>query len=125
MDKVIHFEIPAENVERAEIFYRTVFDWDVSRFPGMKYTLLRTTKIGENQTPIEPGAINGGMFERTEQLRTPIITIGTKNIDETIEKLKKNGGRVIMDKFPVGDMGMSAYFQDTEGNVLGLWQNLK
>ena len=54
-----------------------------------------------------------------------VITINVKNIDDAMSKIKKSGGKIIMDKFKVGDMGISAYFQDTENNILGLWQNLK
>jgi len=32
--KVVHFEIPADNVERAKLFYEKAFGWQISKYPG-------------------------------------------------------------------------------------------
>ncbi len=90
----------------------------------MDYTLVYTTPSGE-KGPLEPGAINGGMLKRQGPIKSPVITINVKDIDATAKKIEEAGGKVVMPKFAVGDFGLSAYFQDTEGNVLGLWQNLR
>ena len=60
--QVVHFEIPADDVERASAFYRSAFDWSVTGEPGMNYWALRTTETDDDGMPSEPGSINGGMF---------------------------------------------------------------
>ena len=123
MDKVVHFEIPADDIARAQKFYSTVFGWKMNSIPGMGYTILNTTPSGENGMPEEPGAINGGMLERQEPIMGPVITINVESIDEALKKIEQNGGKVVRGKEAVGDMGHAAYFKDSEGNVVGLWQN--
>ena len=121
-DPVVHFELPADNVERAQDFYRHAFGWSVNSMPGMGYTLLATAPSGENGAPVEPGAINGGMLARQVPITSPVVTIEVKNIDEALARIETLGGRVVRGKQPVGSAGFAAYFADSEGNVLGLWQ---
>jgi uncharacterized protein len=120
---VVHFEIPADDVSRAKKFYATVFGWSANDFPEMEYVMLGTTESEENGMPKQPGAINGGMLKREYPVNYPVVTIDVENMDEALEKLKKNGGLVVREKLPVGDMGFAAYFKDSEGNTIGLWQN--
>lgn len=124
MDKVIHFEIPADDVKRAEGFYRDVFGWMANSVPEMQYTVLYTGPTDKQNMPEENGFINGGMMRRGD-IKNPVITIGVESIKETVEKIEKNGGRIIKKKMDVGDMGYAAYFQDPEGNIMGLWENRK
>ena len=123
MGKVVHFEIPADNLARAKKFYNTVFGWELQDFPEMEYTMVRTTDTDQNGMPKTPGAINGGMLQREDPVRAPVVTISVENMDEATATIEKNGGKIIRPKMPVGDMGFAAYFKDTEGNVVGLWQN--
>ena len=125
MDKVVHFEIPVDNFERAEKFYKKAFEWSINRVPEVNYTLVTTSPVDGKMMHIEKGAINGGMLQRKAPITNPVITINVKNIDDSIKKIEKIGGKIVMAKFKVGYMGLSAYFKDTEGNVLGLWQGLK
>ena len=124
MDKVVHFEIPADNVERAKKFYKKVFDWKMESIPDMEYTMIQTTAVDEKHMPTEPGAINGGMMKRQDPVKCPVITIDVQNIEETMKNVKKMGGELVRGKMQVGDMGYAAYFKDTEGNIIGLWQNI-
>jgi predicted enzyme related to lactoylglutathione lyase len=121
-DKVVHFELPADNLERAQNFYRSAFDWSINTVPGMGYTLVQTTPSGTDGRPTEPGAINGGMLARQAPIKNPVLTIQVASIDDSLKQIAKLGGRVLRGKLPVGDMGFAAYFSDCEGNVLGLWQ---
>jgi len=123
MGKVVHFEIPADDVARAQKFYSTVFGWKMNSMPEMQYTLVGTVATDEKGMPKEAGAINGGMLKRQEPVMTPVITIDVSDIDKALETIVKNGGRAVSKKQPVGDMGFAAYFKDSEGNVVGLWQN--
>lgn len=123
MGKVVHFEIPADDLPRAKKFYSTIFGWSTSEMPEMEYVMLGTTESDENGMPKQPGAINGGMMKRQDPLRHPVVTIDVENIDDALASVKKNGGQVVREKLAVGDMGFTAYFRDSEGNVIGLWQN--
>lgn len=119
--RVVHFEIPTDDLSRAESFYRTAFGWQINSVPGMGYTLVGTTPSTE-RGPSEPGAINGGMLTRQAPVTAPVVTIEVDDIDASLKTIEDLGGRRVQDRMPVGDMGFSAYFADTEGNVVGLWQ---
>lgn len=122
MDKVVHFEIPADNVERAKKFYQDTFDWKITPVPQLNYTLLGTVEIDEKNMPKEAGAINGGLMERSFGIKGPVLTISVTNIDAAIEKIQKLGGKIVQGKMEVPTVGFIAYFADTEGNILGLIQ---
>ena len=122
MSGVVHFEIPADDQERAREFYGAAFDWRLDVMPELQYTNVVTTPIDEaTQQPLSPGAINGGMFERTSDLANPIITVDVDDIDAALERITSLGGDVVQAKTAIPGMGYFGYFRDTEGNVLGLW----
>jgi predicted enzyme related to lactoylglutathione lyase len=124
-DSVVHFEIPVDNMERAQKFFKETFGWSINAIPEMGYAILGTTPMNDEGRPTETGAINGGMLERQEPVKHPVVTINVASIDDAEKRIQKNGGKIIRKKMPVGDMGFAAYFKDTEGNVLGLWENAK
>jgi len=121
-DSVVHFEIPVDNMGRAQKFYKETFDWSINAIPEMGYAILGTTPSDEDGRPTQPGAINGGMLEREDPVKHTAVTIRVASIDEAEKRIQKNGGKMIRKKMPVGDMGFAAYFQDSEGNVVGLWE---
>ena len=125
MGKIVHFEIPADDLSRAKKFYNIVFGWKMTdaEMPDMEYVMVGTTESDEDGMPKEPGSINGGMLKREDPVRHPVVTIDVESMDDALAKVKKNGGQVVREKMPVGDMGFAAYFKDSEGNVIGLWQN--
>jgi hypothetical protein len=120
--KVVHFEIPAEDVDRARKFYKGAFGWRMNPLPELKYTMVETVELGPDRMPKEPGAINGGMMKREGPVNGPVITIAVDDIDKALKTVEKLGGKVVQKKVTVGDMGFSAYFKDPEGNIMGLWQ---
>ena len=120
---VVHFEIPADDLDRARRFYQAAFGWELSFMPEMNYTLVQTTPADEQGRPAEPGAINGGMLKREPPVTTPVITIAVDDIDTTLETIGTLGGSTVLPKLAVTDMGFAAYFTDSEGNLMGLWQN--
>jgi uncharacterized protein len=125
MDKVVHFEIPADDTARAKEFYGSIFEWQLQEVPEMQYVTLITSPVDEQQLPTERGAINGGMYKRSPQAPdTPVITIGVDSIDEALKKVDAGGGETITPRTEIEGMGAFAYFKDTEGNTLGLWENL-
>ena len=128
MDKVVHFEIPVDDAARAKEFYRTTFDWELNDMDmggGNTYTTVTTTPIDEqSRLPTEPGAINGGLMRRTSDTPVSVITIGVDAIDDALKKIEAGGGSVVQPRTEIPDMGAYAYFKDTEGNVVGLWEIL-
>ena len=127
MDKVVHFEIPVDDAERAKEFYRSIFDWqlnDADMGGGNIYTTVTTTPINEQtRLPTEPGAINGGLMRRIPETPAPVITIDVDAIDDTLKQIEAAGGSVVQPRTEIPNMGAFAYFKDSEGNVVGLWQN--
>ena len=125
MDKVVHFEIPVDDRGRAKEFYATAFEWDVQDSDmggGSVYTTVGTVAVDEKMQPKEPGAINGGLMDRTSDTPVPVITIGVDSIDDSLKKVEAGGGSTITPRTPIPNMGAFAYFKDTEGNVMGLWE---
>jgi len=123
MDKVVHFEIPVDDAERARGFYGSVFEWGLQPMEGYDYTLAFTTPVDEtSQGPTEPGAINGGLRSRTAEAPTPILVIQVDSIDESLKKVEAQGGATVAPRAEMPGMGAYAYFKDTEGNVIGLWE---
>lgn len=123
MDKIVHFEIPADDIARAKKFYGSAFGWQLDDMQGMDYTSVRTVDVDEQQMPKEPGAINGGMMKRSSDIPSPVITINVDSVEDALKKVEAGGGSTVRPKQEIPDMGAFAYFKDTEGNVLGLWEN--
>lgn len=123
--KVVHFEIPADNSERAQGFYGAVFGWEMMQVPGMSYTIVMTGPTDPESGPSEPGFINGGVFERSADFpgHAPNIVIDVPSIDDALRKVEGAGGKAVMERMAVGDMGFTGYFTDTEGNLMGLWES--
>ena len=123
MGRVVHFEIPFDDADRARNFYRDVFDWQIQPMPEMNYTMVSTGPTSDEGMPSEPGYIGGGMMQREAPVNSPVLTLGVDDIDAAIIAIEKNGGSAVGEKLAVGDMGFAAYFKDSEGNLMGLWQN--
>ena len=121
--RVVHFEVPYEDAERARSFYREVFDWQIQPMPELQYNMVSTGPTSDQGMPSEPGFIGGGMMQRATPIKSPVLVMQVDDIDKTIATVKEHGGKAVGKKMPVGDMGFAAYFKDTEGNILGLWQN--
>lgn len=121
--RVVHFEIPFDDGDRARAFYAAAFEWNVMDMPEMSYTLVSTGPTSEQGPPSEPGFINGGMLQREAPFGSPVITVEVDDIDTALEQIGTLGGTTVATKQAVADMGFSAYFKDPEGNLMGLWQN--
>jgi uncharacterized protein len=123
MSRVIHFEIHAEQPERAVKFYTNLFGWDVIKWGGpVEYWLIKTGPDGQ------PG-INGGLLLRKgpapaegQCVNAYVCTIGVAAIDDTVQAITKYGGTIALPKMPVPGIGWLAYGKDTEGNIFGVMQ---
>lgn len=119
--RVVHFEIPFGDGDRARSFYREAFGWDLMEIPEMSYTMATTGPSGDTG-PSEAGFINGGMLRRESPNEGPVVVIDVEDIDAALGKIESLGGSTIIGRQQVGDMGWAAYFKDVEGNIMGLWQ---
>jgi len=122
MPRIIHFEIHANDPERAIKFYSGVFGWKIEKWQGpMDYWMVSTGKD-------EPG-IDGAIARRDQPLRggdgivAYVCTVGVKRIDDFIEKVKSHGGKILVPKRPVPGVGWFAQCEDTEGNIFGLMED--
>jgi predicted enzyme related to lactoylglutathione lyase len=117
--RVVHFEIHAENPERAKGFYSGVFDWEFSKWEGTQDYWLITTGPDD-----EPG-INGGLVRRQgaidgQAVIAYVCTVDVSSVDETVQQVTQHGGSVAVPKMAVPGIGWLAYCKDTEGNLFGL-----
>ena len=123
MGKVVHFEIPADDEARAREFYGAVFGWQLQEMPELDYTIAMTTPIDQQtQIPLEPGAINGGLMKRSAETPAPVVTVDVESIDISLKEIEAAGGSTVRERTEIPGMGAFAYFKDTEGNVVGLWE---
>lgn len=123
--RVVHFEVPYDDADRARAFYRDVFGWDIKPVPDFDYNFVQTGPVADSGMPAEPGYIGGGMFQRQDDVGRPVITIEVDDMDKAITAIGEQGGALVGDPQRVGEMGIAAYFTDSEGNLMGLWQTLR
>jgi uncharacterized protein len=116
MPRVIHFEITADQPERAATFFKNVFEWKIEKWGGPEEYWLVTTGDAD-----KPG-INGAIMRRAEQFNSTCNTVDVPSIDDFIIKITSNGGKVITPKSTIPGVGYFAYCKDTEGNTFGIMQ---
>ena len=120
MPTIVHFDLPADDPERAKAFYEKLFDWKFEFLPiPVPYYLIETTDLNGN-----PG-IRGGMTKKVESEEQISQFIGVESIDEYIEKVVELGGKILLPKTPVPAWGYLAVCFDTENNIFGLLEENK
>jgi predicted enzyme related to lactoylglutathione lyase len=122
--RVVHFEVPYDDAERARAFYADVFGWQIQPMPELEYHFVQTGPTDDDGMPADHGYIGGGMFQREPQVDRPVITIDVDDMTAALATIAEHGGAAVGDPQQVGDMGIAAYFTDSEGNLMGLWQTL-
>jgi hypothetical protein len=116
LDRVVHFELAAQDPDRAAEFYRQAFGWVIKKWEGSaEYWLVTTGPEGE------PG-INGGILRRREGAPPTIVTIAVESVDAAVQKVLRCGGKVALPKMAIPGVGYQAYCLDTEGTVIGIHQ---
>ena len=125
MAKVVHFEIPFDNKQRAMKFYADSFGWQLMDMQQMDYVMAMSVDVDEQHRPKEPGAINGGLFPRPKEAPNPVIYVDVGSVEQAIGKVKSAGGSVVTPKTPIPGMGAYARVKDTEGNVIGLFESAR
>ncbi len=121
--RVVHFEVPYDDADRARAFYSDVFGWNIQPMPEFEYNFVQTGPTDDNGMPAEPAYIGGGMLQRQEDDRSAGHHDRGRRHDQGADALAEHGGAAVGDPQPVGEMGIAAYFKDSEGNLMGLWQS--
>ena|ERR1043166_3508891 len=123
-NRVVHFEIKADNPQRAMKFYKEVFDWNFQQWGEQQYWIVMTAEKDSQ----EPG-INGGLLPRPARLGVKecganafVCTVQVDDFEQTAAKINAAGGMVAMPKFALPGMAWQGYFLDPEGNTFGVHQ---
>lgn len=126
MNSVVHFEMPYENAERMAKFYQTAFGWKMQPLGEEmgNYVMAGTTETGENGMPVNPGAINGGFFPKTDESMTkhPSVVVAVKDIKAAMTQVKEAGGTVHGEPMEIPGVGHIVSLTDTEGNFVSMLQ---
>jgi predicted enzyme related to lactoylglutathione lyase len=111
---IINFEIPADDLERAQEFYSGLFGWEIKEVTGRKdYFTIKGT--GTN-------SVGGGLIKRFRPQQTIINYVGVPSIDEYISRVEALGGTIAVKKKAVRGTGFFAICRDTENNAFGMWE---
>jgi predicted enzyme related to lactoylglutathione lyase len=121
MGRITHFEVHADDFDRATKFYAAVLDWQFQKWDGPAEYVIITTG------PDDKAGINGGMVKRRgpidgQSITAFVCTAAVDDVDNTIDKAVKAGGSVAMSKMAVPGIGWLVYLKDTEGNTFGALQ---
>jgi predicted enzyme related to lactoylglutathione lyase len=115
MARPVHFELPVEDQARAAAFYEKVFDWDIQQWEGAPYWLATTG-------PDSEAGINGALGQKSEDFAVPVFVIEVPDIEAAIVTVQEAGATITHPKNPIPGVGYAAYFDDTEGNRIGLFE---
>jgi predicted enzyme related to lactoylglutathione lyase len=117
-----------DDMQRAKRFYENVFGWEIRPITGSggNFHSAYTVPVDEKDEPLVLGAINGGLFQRgTHGLKEMFFEVTVPSIDEYLKKVEYEGGRLVKPKGPILDIAFFAVIRDTEGNLVGLWEDVK
>jgi predicted enzyme related to lactoylglutathione lyase len=115
---IVHFEIPSDNIERANKFYSDLFGWKMEKMPGpMEYWMFATSANSKGEQ-----TISGGVIERKMSNEPITIYIGVESVNDYAKKVEELGGKIIKPKTEVTGYGWFAVCMDTENNIFALWE---
>jgi predicted enzyme related to lactoylglutathione lyase len=121
---IVHFEIPADDVQRLRSFYSKLFGWKIEKTPGpVEYWSIETVSVDRKGEPIRRG-VNGGMMKRQNPQHKPVNYILVESVDEYSKKIEALGGKVIVPKMEVLGIGWWALALDPEGNQFAILESV-
>lgn len=125
-NRPVHFEIHADDPERAAKFYTDVFGWEITKWdsPQMEYWMVMTAPKESKEQGINGGLLRRPM-PRSEGMcgsNAFVCTMVVESYDESEKKIIAAGGKVAMPKFALAGMAWQGYYIDTEGNTFGIHQ---
>ena len=118
MSRVVHFEIPAENLDRVAGFYKKVLGWAIWKWEGpADYWPIST---GKHRDP----GIDGGIARKKDRpAQGNLITAQVDSVDDCLKKIVTAGGSIVVPKRAIPGVGYQAHFRDPEGNIIGIMEN--
>jgi predicted enzyme related to lactoylglutathione lyase len=123
---IVHFEIPAKNLEKLKKFYEDLFAWKFNKFPSgsemenqYEYWTIETVPVDESMQAVRRGS-NGGMYPRQKPEDKPMNFISVESADKYIDKAKELGGKILSPKMEIPNIGWWASIEDPDGNVFGI-----
>lgn len=110
---ITHIDIPVSDLKAAQTFYSGLFGWNIAEVPGFEgYPMWQA-----------PNTISGGgLAPRDDSFTQPRSYVEVDSIDETLAKLTESGGTVVMEKSPISETSWYAFFNDPDGNTIGLYE---
>ena len=123
-NSVAHFEIYADDPEKLQQFYTSLFDWSFEAVPGMDYRFVKTVDTDGRGMAAQPGGINGGMMKRPAGFneRAWVNYVNVESLEASVRRAESLGARVMKGKTAVPGMGWFAMLTDPQGNVFAMWQ---
>ena len=122
---IVHFEIPADDVEKLKKFYSLLFGWKIEKMPGqVEYYGIYTVPMDEKGMPLRPG-VNGGMMKKQNAEHKAVNYIQVESVDEYMKKIESLGGRIVVPKMEVPGIGWWALALDPEGNQFAILQPMQ
>lgn len=127
---IVHFEIPADDIEKLKEFYQNLFGWKMETYPGptIYYTIQTVPVVEKTMMPIRPG-VNGGLYCRKDAQRPKEAKqtnyISVESVDEYCKKIEKLGGTIKVPKMEIPGLGWWSLALDPEGNHFGILEYLK
>jgi predicted enzyme related to lactoylglutathione lyase len=124
---VIHFEIPANNPERLSEFYKNLFGWKIEKTSmgeAGDYWMIET-RAGTAQNmekAMNTAGVNGGMMKKMDANQRPLNYVVVESVDDFSKKIQDLGGKIIIPKTPIPNMGAFAVGLDPEGNQIGIFE---
>ncbi len=126
MNPVVHFEMPAEDRARMIEFYSKTFGWTANQLgPDMgEYVVVMTSEEGPDGFPKERGMIDGGFYQKTDDVMShyPSVVIAVDDIKEHMKKVSDSGGKILGEPWDIPGVGQYVSFLDTEGNRASMLQ---
>lgn len=127
-NRIAHFEIHADDVNRAKDFYSRVFDWKFEEWKGgeKEYWMIMTADKDSKEA-----GINGGLLKRPDGCKPVekgqavtgyVCTIVVEDYDATAAKILGAGGIEALPKFDLAGMAWQGYYLDSEKNIFGIHQ---
>ena len=124
---VVHFEIPANNPEKLSEFYKNLFGWKIEKMSmgDMDYWMIET-RAGTSQDMEKArttAGTNGGMMKKMDAGQRPVNYVMVESVDDFSKKIQNLGGKIIIPKTPIPNMGAFAIGLDPEGNPVGIFES--
>ncbi|XHH08236.1 MAG: VOC family protein [Candidatus Bathyarchaeia archaeon] len=120
---IIHFEIPANDVEKIKKFYTELFGWKINKSPSMEYYNIETVPMDEKGNLQRPG-VNGGLYKREQPQQQALNYVYVESVEEYSKKVAALGGQVLVAKTEIPQMGWFAVAKDPEGNTFGIFETI-